>query len=158
MKNKTSAVTMMPSEAFSLLLNTSHYTGDITTAVNTSEPTLLLEEGNSDPSNITYMLITSIPSSMLDASNYSEELTTLNNPEFNSTLNVSEPALLNDGQSAPGLFQLILQILLSGCIFGLNLLILAVVFIAKDMKQVTCYFISHLAMGDLCFGLALILR
>ena len=147
---------MMPSEAFSLLLNTSHYTGDITTTVNTSKPTLLLGKDISDTSNITYMLITS---PMLDASNYSEELTTtLNNSEFNSTLNVSEPALLNDGQSAPGLFQLILQILLSGCIFGLNLLILAVVFIAKDMKQVTCYFISHLAMGDLCFGLALILR
>ena len=150
---------MMPSEALSLLLNTSNYTGDITTTVNTSEPTLLLEKGNSYLSNITYMLITSIPSSMRDASNYSEEATTtLNNSEFNSTLNVSEPALLNVGTSAPGLFQLILQILLSGCIFGLNLLILAVVFVAKDMKQVTCYFISHLAMGDLCFGLALILR
>ena len=144
---------MIPSEAFSLLLNTSRQTGDdITTTVNTSEPTLLLKKGNSDPSNITYMLITSIPS-------YSEELTTtLNNSECNSTLNVSEPALLNVGTSAPGLFLLIVQILLSGCIFGLNLLILAVVFVAKDMKQVTCYFISHLAMGDLCFGLALILR
>ena len=149
----------MPSEAFSLLLNTSHYTGDITTAVNTSEPALLLEKGNSDPSNITYMLITSIPSSMPDAFNYSQKATTtLNNFEFNSTLNISEPALLNDGTSAPGLFLLIIQILLSVCIFGLNLLILAVVFVAKDMKQVTCYFISHLAMGDLCFGLALILR
>ena len=147
---------MIPSEALALLLNTSRDMGGITSVVNTSEPTLLQEENDLDLSNITYMLqyITSIPSS-----NYSEELTTtLNNSEFNSTWNVSEPALLNDGTSAPGLFLLIFQILLSGCIFGLNLLILAVVFVAKDMKQVTCYFISHLAMGDLCFGLALILR
>ena len=139
-----------PSEAFSFLLNAT---------LNTSEPTLLQGEVNSEPSTITNMLITSIPSSMLKTSNYTEELTTLNYSDFNSTLNCSEPALLLEDQpGGPGLFQLIVQILLCGCIFGGNLLILAVVFVAKDMKQVTSYFISHLAMGDLCFGLALILR